>query len=150
MDSSASSSSSSSGGGGIRCVQEVADVNRVERIAAHSHIRGLGLTDLLQPRKFSQGMVGQPDARKAAGLVCKLVKAGRIAGRAVLLAGQPGSGKTAIAMAIAKELGESTPFTHISGSEIFSLEMSKTEALTQAFRRSINVLVKQEAEVIEG
>ncbi|KFH12053.1 RuvB family 2 protein [Toxoplasma gondii MAS] len=53
-------------GGGIR-VQEVSDVNRVERIAAHSHIRGLGLTDALQPRKFSQGMVGQPDARKAAG-----------------------------------------------------------------------------------
>ncbi|PFH32168.1 RuvB family 2 protein [Besnoitia besnoiti] len=137
-------------GAGIRCMQEVCDVSRVERIAAHSHIRGLGLTDALQPRKFSQGMVGQPDARKAAGLVCKLVKAGRIAGRAVLLAGQPGSGKTAIAMAVAKELGESTPFTHISGSEIFSLEMSKTEALTQAFRRSINVLIKQEAEIIEG
>jgi len=28
-------------------------------------------------------------------------------------------------------LGEDTPFTTIAGSEIFSLEMSKTEALTQ-------------------
>lgn len=38
----------------------------------------------------------------------------------------------------------------ISGSEIFSLEMSKTESLTQAFRRSIGVRIKEEAEIIEG
>merc|ERR1719498_2089182 len=38
----------------------------------------------------------------------------------------------------------------MAGSEIFSLEMSKTEALTQAFRRSIGVRIKEEAEIIEG
>lgn len=38
----------------------------------------------------------------------------------------------------------------ISGSEIFSLEMSKTESLTQAFRRSIGIRIKEEAEIIEG
>lgn len=38
---------------------------------------------------------------------------------------------------MAKALGEETPFTMLAGSEIFSLEMSKTEALTQAFRKSI-------------
>jgi RuvB-like protein 2 len=38
----------------------------------------------------------------------------------------------------------------LSGSEIFSLEMSKTESLTQAFRRSIGVRIKEEAEIIEG
>ena len=32
-----------------------------------------------------------------------------------------------------KALGEDTPFTTIAGSEIFSLEMSKTEALTQVY-----------------
>jgi len=37
-----------------------------------------------------------------------------------------------------------------AGSEIFSLEMSKTEALTQAFRRSIGIRIKEEAEIIEG
>lgn len=60
-----------------------------------------------------------------------MIKEGKIAGRAVLLAGQPGTGKTAIAMGMAKALGEETPFSMMAASEIFSLEMSKTEALTQ-------------------
>lgn len=60
-----------------------------------------------------------------------MIKEGKIAGRAVLLAGQPGTGKTAIAMGMAKALGEETPFAMMAASEIFSLEMSKTEALTQ-------------------
>merc|ERR1712032_1722600 len=51
---------------------------------------------------------------------------------------------------MAKSLGEETPFTMLAGSEIFSLEMSKTEALTQAFRRSIGVRIREEAEIIEG
>ena len=60
-----------------------------------------------------------------------MIKEGKIAGRGVLLAGQPGTGKTAIAMGIAKSLGQETPFAMIAASEIFSMEMSKTEALTQ-------------------
>lgn len=58
--------------------------------------------------------------------------------------------QTAIAMGIAQSLGADTPFTSIAGSEIFSLELSKTEALTQAFRQSIGVRIKEEAEIIEG
>merc|ERR1719199_1162544 len=53
-------------------------------------------------------------------------------------------------MGMAKALGEDTPFTMLAGSEIFSLEMSKTEALTQAFRRSIGIRIREEAEIIEG
>ena len=34
--------------------------------------------------------------------------------------------------------------------EVFSLEMSKTEALTQAFRKSIGIRILEETEVIEG
>lgn len=60
-----------------------------------------------------------------------MIREGKIAGRAVLLAGQPGTGKTAIAMGMAKALGEETPFAMMASSEIFSLEMSKTEGLTQ-------------------
>lgn len=43
---------------------------------------------------------------------------------------------------MAQALGMDTPFTSMAGSEIFSLEMSKTEALTQAFRKSIGVRIK--------
>lgn len=125
-------------------------ISRMDRIGAHSHIRGLGLDDALEARKVSQGMVGQADARRAAGIVFKMIEEGAIAGRAILLAGQPGTGKTAIAMGIAQALGEDTPFTTMAGSEIFSLEMSKTEALTQAFRRSIGVRIMEESEIIEG
>lgn len=42
------------------------------------------------------------------------------------------------------------PFTMIAASEVFSLSMSKTEALTQALRRSIGVRIKEESEIIEG
>ncbi|CAF1446175.1 unnamed protein product [Adineta ricciae] len=131
-------------------VQQVREITRIERIGAHSHIRGLGLNDSLEARNVSQGMVGQMKARRAAGLILEMIKEGKIAGRALLIAGQPGTGKTAIAMGIAQALGSDTPFTAMSGSEIFSLEMSKTEALTQAFRRSIGVRIKEEAEFIEG
>lgn len=126
------------------------DLTRIERIGAHSHIRGLGLDSSLEPRLNSEGLVGQLPARKAAGVILQMIKDGKIAGRGVLVAGQPGTGKTAIAMGLAKSLGLETPFAMLSGSEIFSLELSKTEALMQAFRRAIGVRIKEEAEVIEG
>lgn len=131
-------------------VAEVREITRIERIGAHSHIRGLGLDDTLDPRHVSQGMVGQEAARRAAGVVVEMVREGKIAGRAILLAGTPGTGKTAIAMGMAQALGNDTPFTAMASSEIFSLEMSKTEALTQAFRKSIGVRIREETEMIEG
>lgn len=51
---------------------------------------------------------------------------------------------------MAQTLGPDVPFTMIAASEVFSLSMSKTEALTQAFRRSIGVRIKEETEIIEG
>lgn len=142
--------------------QEIKDITRVERIGAHSHIRGLGVDDCLEPREVSQGLVGQCSARKvfrdslfiitiqAAAIVTKMIQDGEIAGRAILLAGEPGTGKTAIAMGIAQSLGNDTPFTSLAASEIYSLEMSKTEALTQAFRKSIALKIKEESEIICG
>lgn len=51
---------------------------------------------------------------------------------------------------MARQLGADVPFTMIAASEVFSRSMSKTEALTQAFRRSIGVRIKEETEIIEG
>lgn len=129
---------------------EFRDVTRIERIGAHSHIRGLGLDDVLEARSVSQGMVGQKDARRAAGIVVQIVREGKMAGRCILIAGEPSTGKTAIAVGMAQALGSESPFTSMSGSEIYSLEMSKTEALCQSLRKSIGVRIKEETEIIEG
>ncbi|KAI9778416.1 MAG: RuvB-like protein 2 [Candelina submexicana] len=135
----------------ISTVSESKELRGLNLVAAHSHIRGLGVEpDTLEPKVSSQGLVGQEKARKAAAVILQMVKEGKIAGRAVLIAGPPSTGKTAIAMGMAQSLGPDVPFTMLAASEIFSLEMSKTEALTQAFRKSIGVRIKEESEMIEG
>lgn len=126
------------------------ELTRIERIGTHSHIRGLGLNDNFEPQDNADGMVGQLRGRRAAGILYRLVTEGKIAGRCVLIAGQPGTGKTAIALGLSQQLGADRPFVSISSSEIFSLDMSKAEALTQAFRKAIAVKIKEEVEVIEG
>lgn len=63
--------------------------------------RGCGFC-LLQ---VSQGLVGQLASRRAAGVILEMIKDGHIAGRAVLIAGQPGTGKTAIAMGTNSTIG---------------------------------------------
>ncbi|GAM83407.1 hypothetical protein ANO11243_013950 [Dothideomycetidae sp. 11243] len=135
----------------ISTISESKELRGLNLIAAHSHIRGLGVQpDTLAPRAIADGLVGQQKARKAAAVVLQMVKEGKIAGRAILIAGPPSTGKTAIAIGMSKGLGEDVPFTTLASSEIFSLEMSKTEALEQAFRKSIGVRIKEETEVIEG
>jgi hypothetical protein len=135
----------------ITTIAESKELRGLNLIAAHSHIRGLGVeADTLEPKVSSQGLVGQEKARKAAAVILRMAQEGKIAGRAMLIAGPPSTGKTAIAMGMAQSLGSDVPFTMLASSEIFSLEMSKTEALTQAFRKSIGVRITEESEVIEG
>lgn len=64
-----------------------------------------------------------------------------------MISGDAGTGKTAIAMGISKEIGSDTPFVSISGSEVYSVDVSKTEALMQAFRKAIGIRIKEETEV---
>ncbi len=120
------------------------------RIGAHSHIRGLGLDEKGKAKKIGAGLVGQTEAREAAGIVVQMIREGRMAGRGILLVGPPGTGKTAIAVAIAKELGEDTPFVALSGSEIYSAEVKKTEVLMHAVRKSIGVRIREHRKVYEG
>lgn len=123
---------------------------RFERIGAHSHIRGLGLDENLRAKDVADGLVGQKKAREAAGVIVRLIKAGKMAGRGILIAGPPGTGKTAIAVAISKELGKDIPFVQVSASEFYSSEMKKTEALIQAMRKAIGVRIRETRAVLEG
>lgn len=129
---------------------EIREVAKFERIGAHSHIRGLGLDENLKAKPVADGLVGQVRAREAAGVVVRLIKAGKMAGRGILIAGPTGTGKTAIAVAISKELGKDIPFVHVSASEFYSTEMKKTEALIQTIRKAIGVRIREKRDVLEG
>jgi RuvB-like protein 1 (pontin 52) len=67
-----------------------------------------------------------------------------MAGRALLLTGGPGTGKTALALGIAQELGTKVPFCPMVGSEVYSTEVKKTEVLMENFRRAIGEFRLQE------
>ncbi|KAL8873967.1 MAG: hypothetical protein Q9174_000654 [Haloplaca sp. 1 TL-2023] len=131
-------------------ISEVKGNSRDNRTAAHTHIKGLGLGNNGHAEKSSGGFVGQAQAREACGVVVDLIRSKRMSGRAVLLAGGPGTGKTALALAVSQELGSRVPFCPIVGSEIYSTEVKKTEALMENFRRAIGLRVRETKEVYEG
>ena len=58
--------------------------------------------------------------------------------------------QTAIALAIAQELGNKVPFCPMVGSEVYSSEIKKTEVLMENFRRAIGLRIKETKEVYEG
>ncbi|SCW04116.1 LAFE_0H06282g1_1 [Lachancea fermentati] len=120
------------------------------RTAAHTHIKGLGLDESGVAKQIEGGFVGQIEAREACGVVVDLIKAKKMSGKAILLAGGPSTGKTALALAISQELGPKVPFCPVVGSELYSVEVKKTEALMENFRRAIGLRIKETKEVYEG
>ena len=96
------------------------------------------------------GFVGQEGAREASGVVVEMIKGRKMAGKALMMAGPPGTGKTALALGIASELGSKVPFCPMVGSEVYSSEVKKTEILMENFRRAIGLRIKENKEVYEG
>jgi len=131
-------------------IEEVQSTTKTQRIATHSHVKGLGLADDGSALPISAGLVGQEKAREACGVVVELIRSKKMAGRALLMAGAPGTGKTALALAIAQDLGVKVPFCPMVGSEVYSSEVKKTEILMENCRRAIGIRIKETKEVYEG
>ena len=118
-------------------IEEVSSAAKSQRVSTHTHIKGLGLTEDGTPVSLAAGFVGQETAREACGFVVDMIRQKKMAGRALLLTGAPGTGKTALALGIAQELGHKVPFCPMVGSEVYSSEVKKTEVLMENFRRAI-------------
>ncbi|CAG8774319.1 9219_t:CDS:2, partial [Racocetra fulgida] len=96
--------------------------------------------------QLADGFVGQTSAREACGIIVDMIKSKKMAGRALLLAGAPGTGKTAIALAIAQELGSKVPFCPMVGSEVYSSEVKKTEETKEVYEGEVTELSPEEIE----
>ena len=83
-------------------VETIASTNALlgngSRVSAHTHITGLGLdekgdaiTAMDGDEHNTSGLIGQTAAREALGIVSDLVHSQRLAGRALLLVGPPGT-----------------------------------------------------------
>merc|ERR1712093_519492 len=131
-------------------IEEVKSTTKAQRVAVHTHVKGLGLDEEGNALQCAAGLCGQEKAREAAGVVVEMIRSKKMAGRALLLVGAPGTGKTAIALGIAQELGTKVPFCPMVGSEVYSSEVKKTEVLMENFRRAIGLRIKETKEVYEG
>uniref|UniRef100_A0A7N2KLW0 RuvB-like helicase n=1 Tax=Quercus lobata TaxID=97700 RepID=A0A7N2KLW0_QUELO len=128
-------------------IEEVQSTTKKQRIATHTHIKGLGLEASGRALPLAAGFVGQAEAREASGLVVDMIRQKKMAGRELLMAGPPGTGKTALALGIAQELGSKALLTFYL--EVYSSEVKKTEVLMENFRQAIGLCIKENKEVTE-
>ena len=61
-------------------IEEIQSTTRRHRVAAHTHIKGLGLSPQGGAQQIGTGMVGQEKAREAAGVVVELIRTKKMAG----------------------------------------------------------------------
>lgn len=52
-------------------IEEVKSTVKTQRIAAHSHVKGLGLGDNGEPLQMGSGLVGQLQAREVSSEIIK-------------------------------------------------------------------------------
>ena len=65
-------------------IEEVKSTTRAQRVATHSHVKGLGLNEDGSAAEVAAGLVGQEKARESLGVAVELIKTKKMAGRALL------------------------------------------------------------------
>merc|ERR1711939_744846 len=115
-------------------IEEVKSTTKTDRIASHSHVKGLGLNDAGEADPVAAGFIGQEKAREAAGIAVDLIRSKKMAGRAVLFAGAPGTGKTAIGLRI-KENKE------VYEGEVIELTPEETENPLGGYGKTVSSVI---------
>lgn len=114
--------------------------NRLQTISAHSHIKGLGITNDA-PKHEGDGLVSQIKVRKALTIFHKLLS--KNDPQSFILCGQSGTGKSALLHAFCKETKQH--YIKMTASQI-----EDVEDLIQNIRKCINIQIKEYVNFIEG
>lgn len=96
------------------------------------------------------GLVGQYKAQKSAAVISKLLQEGKLNARTIIINGDKGTGKTALARALSLSVCKSTSFVSMSAAELFSASFSVSESSIQAFRKAIFLEIQERSEILEG
>lgn len=62
-------------------IEEVSSTSKQQRVATHTHIKGLGLKEDGNALAMASGFVGQEQAREACGVVVDMIRQKKMAGR---------------------------------------------------------------------
>jgi len=65
-------------------IEEVKSTTKTQRIASHSHVKGLGLNTEGTAEPIASGLVGQENGREACGVIVELIKSKKMAEKHVV------------------------------------------------------------------
>nr|UXY87579.1 RuvB-like protein 1 [Cryptomonas curvata] len=117
----------------------------------HSHINKLSFNSFYKTNSLGESsVIGQEKAKNCIRIIVNMIKQNKMAGKVVIVTGISGSGKTALGLALGKELGESIPFTFVNGSEFSYLNSKKIGQLFQSCRKAVGIRIVDNIEFYEG
>jgi RuvB-like protein 1 (pontin 52) len=115
----------------------------------HSHINGIGQSKYGVCNEFKTGLIGDNYSRNSFELLVDLIKKNKEK-RVIILTGASGSGKNALALSLAKEIGPNIPFYSLNSSEITSPSLKKNSIISQYSRMAIGLKIEDNIDIYEG